>query len=178
MPRAFLRAMVLTVGLVVMVEACSSSTTPPPTEPPAGVSQPPATQAPASVAPSTAGASASTAASAAPATPSAPAVPGLAGTWDGTWKNTTPDQSTGTFVLTWTQNGSALTGSIVVKGTPCVTGASITGSVSGSSISFGVVSGQIKIAYDGTISGTTMKGTYAAPATCADAKGSWEAVKK
>jgi len=177
MPRAFLRAMVLTVGLVVMVEACSSSTTPPPTEPPAGVSQPPATEAPASVAPSTAGAS-STAASAAPATPSGPAVPGLAGTWDGTWKDTTPDQSTGTFALTWTQNGSALTGSIVVKGTPCVTGASVTGSVSGSSISFGVVSGQIKIAYDGTISGTTMKGTYAAPAACADAKGSWEAVKK
>jgi len=90
----------------------------------------------------------------------------------------TPDQVGGSFVLTWTQNGSALSGGIVVKGTPCLSVAVVTGSISGSTISFGAVSGKNTVVYNGTISGTTMKGTYTAPAACVDAKGNWTATKK
>jgi hypothetical protein len=90
----------------------------------------------------------------------------------------TPDQVAGTFTLTWTQNFNILTGNIVVKGTPCLTGATVSGSVSGSTITFGAVSGTHTVVYDGTVSGTTMKGTYTAPAACVDAKGTWAATKK
>jgi hypothetical protein len=89
----------------------------------------------------------------------------------------TPDQVSGTFALTWTQSGNALTGTIVVKGTPCLSAATVSGTVNGSTISFGAVSGKNTVVYDGTISGSTMKGTYTAPAGCGDAKGTWQAAK-
>jgi hypothetical protein len=36
------------------------------------------------------------------------------------------------------------------------------------------VSGQVRITYDGSVSGSSMKGTYSAPA-CGNAKGDWSA---
>jgi hypothetical protein len=90
----------------------------------------------------------------------------------------TPDQVAGTFALTWTQSGSTLTGTILVKGTPCLTAATVSGSISGTTITFGAVSGTHTVVYDGTVSGTTMTGTYTAPAACVDAKGTWTATKK
>ena len=65
----------------------------------------------------------------------------------------------------------------MITGTPCITGGTVSGTVTGSKISFGVVSGETQIVYDGSISGTTMQGTYVAPARCGDAKGSWTASK-
>lgn len=111
---------------------------------------------------------------AAPTTPPVPA--GLAGTWSGSWANQTPDRSTGGFTLTWAQNGATLTGSITITGTPCLTGGSITGSVNGSTITFGAVNGEVTVRYVGTVSGTTMSGTYATD--CGQARGTWTAAKK
>ncbi|MGZ6328591.1 MAG: hypothetical protein ACXWN2_07715 [Candidatus Limnocylindrales bacterium] len=164
------RTAVLTTALILVLAACSSTATATPTPPVATTSPaatsvstlPPATPTPA--------------ATATPAPTAAPA--GLGGTWDGTWQDVTPDQAGGSFVLTWTQSGSALSGGIVVKGTPCLSIAVVTGSVSGSTISFGAVSGKNTVVYTGTISGTTMKGSYTAPAACEDAKGNWTATKK
>lgn len=171
MQRMVLRFVALAATAVFAAGACSSAATPAPTQPPANASATPATVVASDTASST------PVPSAASATASAVA-PGLGGTWDGTWKDTTPDQSNGTFVITWTQNGNVLSGNIVVNGTPCLSGGKITGAVNGSTISFGAVSGATTIAYDGAISGNTMKGTYAAAASCASAKGTWEAVKK
>ena len=175
MQRMVLRAAVLAAGLVLVVEACSSAATPPPTQPAATASQ-----SPAIAASQPAATSAATPSPVPSASPSAPAssAPTLAGTWNGTWQDVTPDQVSGTFVLTWTQNGSDLTGSIVVKGTPCLSSATVTGTVSGSAISFGAVSGKNTVAYNGTISGSTMKGSYTAPAAFGAAKGTWAAAKQ
>jgi hypothetical protein len=100
----------------------------------------------------------------------------LSGTWAGTWANQVPDQSTGSFTVTWTQNGNALTGSITISGTPCLSGGSITGSVNGATISFGAVQGQVTVEYSGTVASTTMSGTYATD--CGKARGSWTATRK
>jgi hypothetical protein len=54
----------------------------------------------------------------------------------------------------------------------------VSGTINGSTISFGAVSGTQTVVYDGSISGTTMTGTYTAPAACVDAKGTWTATKK
>jgi hypothetical protein len=172
MERMVSRVAVLAATVIVVVGACSSAATPGPTQPPANTSAIPstATQPPATAI--------ATSVPSAPAATASAALPGLGGTWHGTWTNTTPDKSSGTFVINWTQNGSALSGSIVVKGTPCLGNATITGALDGSAISFGAVSGATNIAYDGTVSGNTMKGTYKAAASCASAKGTWEATKQ
>jgi hypothetical protein len=101
---------------------------------------------------------------------------GLSGTWTGTWANSVPDHSTGAFTVVWTQSGANLSGTITITGTPCLTGGSITGTVGGSTISFGAVNGQVHVDYTGVISGSTMAGTYATD--CGNARGSWQATKK
>ncbi len=107
--------------------------------------------------------------------PSAAATPvGLGGQWSGTWTDTSPDTSGGTFALTWTQTGNTLSGTINVVGAACLTAGNVTGTINGSAISFGAVSGQVTITYTGSIAGTKMQGTYDAP-TCGNAKGNWSA---
>ena len=98
----------------------------------------------------------------------------LSGTWSGTWKDTT-DPAEGTFKLTWQQSGPTLSGTITIAGTPCLGGGQIAGALNGSTISFGVVKGAVEVAYTGSVSGTTMSGTYTT--SCGNAQGNWEAKK-
>jgi hypothetical protein len=179
MQQVLLRAAIVAAGLILVGEACTSAASPPPTGQAASPSTAPVTSAsgPPAIPTAPPTPSSSPLPSASPA-PSASAAPGLGGTWNGTWQDVTPDQVSGTFALTWTQSGSTLTGTILVKGTPCLSSATVSGSVNGSTINFGAVSGTHTVVYDGTISGTTMKGTYTAPAACIDAKGTWAATKK
>jgi hypothetical protein len=100
---------------------------------------------------------------------------GLTGTWNGTWTNTTPDHSTGTFRVSWVQAGSRLTGTITINGTPCLSGGTIDGTVAGGTISFGAVKGQVNVAFVGAVAGSTMGGTYSTG--CGNAKGTWRAGK-
>ena len=63
-----------------------------------------------------------------------------------------------------------------LQGTPCLTGGTVTGTITGGAISFGAVSGQVTVTYDGSVSGNKMQGTYATG--CGNAKGNWAATKK
>lgn len=120
-----------------------------------------------------------TKAAATPADTSAPtaATSGLAGIWGGDYASTSTPGSTGTFIIDWTQTGSTLGGTISVTNTPCVTEGTITGTVEGEQITFGAVEGAYSIAYEGTVSGDTMSGTYSSP-SCGNAAGTWEAAKQ
>jgi hypothetical protein len=162
------RLLPLMAALTLLVGACNSSiatgTPPAATEPPATVLAATATPVPTP-----------TPAPTDTPTPAATAL-GLGGQWTGTWRDTSPDTSSGSFSLTWVQTGNTLAGTITVKGTPCITGGTVTGTINGSAISFGAVSGQVKIAYDGSIAGSKMQGTYSAP-SCANAKGNWTATQ-
>ena len=100
----------------------------------------------------------------------------LSGTWLGTWQNKTPDAASGTLQIQWVQQGPALSGSITIAGTPCLTGGKIAGALNGNRISFGAVQGQVQVAYTGIVSGATISGTYATP--CGQAEGTWTATKK
>ena len=77
---------------------------------------------------------------------------GLSGKWSGQYSGA----FTGTFKLDWNQSGSKLSGTIDLS-----TGGTlpVNGTVSGSSIKFGTVGGQA-ITYKGTVSGSSMSGTY------------------
>jgi hypothetical protein len=68
----------------------------------------------------------------------------------------------------WTESGSALSGTIDLSSIGTET---ITGNVSGSSITFGAV-GSEAITYTGTISGSSMSGSYSVQGA---GTGSWTA---
>jgi hypothetical protein len=88
---------------------------------------------------------------------------GLSGKWSGTYSGA----YSGTFKLDWQQSGSKLSGTIDLS-----TGGtnSVTGTVTGSSIKFGTVGGP-GITYTGTVSGSSMSGSYNTPG----GGGSWSA---
>ena len=90
----------------------------------------------------------------------------LTGTWSGTYRGAYH----GTFTLHWTQSKSRLTGTIKLSS---VGRTNITGSVRGSTIRFGTVDNANAITYSGSVSGTSMRGTYKA----GGAGGSWSAHK-
>ena len=91
----------------------------------------------------------------------------LTGTWSGTYNGA----YRGTFILHWTESKSQLTGTIKLSN---VGRTSITGSVRGTTIRFGTVGNARAITYSGSVSGTSMSGTYKA----GGAGGSWSAHKR
>lgn len=109
--------------------------------------------------------------------PSAPA--SITGTWNGVWSSDQYAGLTGGFSLTFVQRGSSLSGTIVISGSSCISGATISGQLSGSRITFGAVKGAETVAYEGTWSGTAMSGTWAVTQAsggeCTMDSGSWQA---
>ena len=91
----------------------------------------------------------------------------LTGTWSGTYRGA----YRGTFTLHWTQSKSRLTGTIKLSSN--VGRTNITGTVRGRTIRFGTVGNTNAITYSGSVSGTSMSGTYKA----GGAGGSWSAHK-
>ena len=91
----------------------------------------------------------------------------LTGTWSGTYRGAYH----GTFTLHWTQSKSRLTGTIKLSSN--VGRTNITGTVQGRTIRFGTVGNTNAITYSGSVSGTSMSGTYKA----GGAGGSWSAHK-
>lgn len=78
------------------------------------------------------------------------------------------------------QNGNSVTGTINFSGTPCATTATVSGTLSGTSVSFQVMEGSQAVSLTGTVSyGTSMIGTYTAPSGgCTDGDyGTWSASK-
>ena len=149
------RTVVMCMGLTIvsLLAACSASattTTPPPTTIPAASTPPPtATPIPATPTP----------------TPAPPAVD-LSGTWTGSYNG----PFNGSFTLTWTQNGANLSGTIQLSSPN--DNLRISGNVSGSGISFGAVG---VVTYSGTVSGSSMSGSYIDVAN--GKSGSWNATK-
>jgi hypothetical protein len=153
--------------VVLFVTGCSSGSV--------GSSTPPTVPASTSAGVAAA-ASSSTAVTPTPAaSSSAPASAGLGDHWTGTWKDVSADHLSGSFALSWSQTGNTLKGTITITGTGCLNGGTVTGAVAGSQISFGAVSGQVKVAYKGTINGSGMSGTYST--ACGNASGNWTASK-
>ncbi len=84
------------------------------------------------------------------------------------WSPGADDGPNGTFTLTWTQSGSSLSGTIQLSSPG--DNLHITGTVSGSGISFGAVG---VVTHSGTVSGNSMSGSYTDVAN--GQNGSWSA---
>ena len=104
-------------------------------------------------------------------------------TVDGTWNFEFTSSAlggasyTGSVILT--QNGSKITGTMTLANAPCATSAPLTGTVSGSNVSFQITEGGQVVTLNGTINSvfSSMSGTYtAAPGGCLNGDhGSWAA---
>jgi Flp pilus assembly protein TadG len=150
MPRTKLALAVSAAAL--LLAACSSSST-------------------SSTPPTSTAAAAPAATSSAPAASAAPApAAGLTGKWSGQYSGAYQ----GTFVLHWTQSGSKLKGHITLSTPPDTL--PILGTVNGSVIRFGTV-GSTGITYSGSVSNSTMSGTYQVHAPQGAIGGPWKASK-
>jgi hypothetical protein len=107
-----------------------------------------------------------------PITP-APASSASAADLSGTWSGHYSGAFSGTFTLTWQQSGSTLSGTIKLSSGQSP---SINGAVTGNTIRFGTV-GSTAITYSGTVSGTSMSGTYTVKTGTGSAGGPWSANK-
>ncbi|MEO8274466.1 MAG: hypothetical protein ABI620_10405, partial [Chloroflexota bacterium] len=111
--------------------------------------------------------------------PSAPT--NITGTWNGQWASDQYVGLTGGFTLNFAQSGSKLTGTITIVGSACISGATISGQLSGNRITFGAVKGAETVAYEGTWSGSAMSGTWAVTQAsggeCTLDSGSWQAAR-
>ena len=92
-----------------------------------------------------------------PASPASSAPAAAAGALTGKWSGQYSGSYQGTFVLHWRQSGSKLGGTIAISNPPSTL--AIHGSVTGGTIKFGTV-GSLAITYTGTVSGSSMSGTY------------------
>jgi hypothetical protein len=149
----------MTAALAVTLAACSGSggnakhvtTTQPTANAPAATT--PASSAPAS-APS----------------PTAVAATGLSGKWAGQYSGAFQ----GTFQLSWRQSGSRLSGTITLSAPASST--SLHGTVHNGVIRFGTV-GSEAITYSGTVSGSSMSGSYQVHSANGSAGGPWSAAR-
>jgi hypothetical protein len=114
--------------------------------------------------------SAATAAAATDAAATSKASSNQGGGVSGKWSGQYGGAYSGTFNLHWIQAGSGLRGTIELS-TPANTLA-IHGTLNGGAIKFGTV-GSLAITYTGTVSGSSMSGSYNTPG----GGGSWSANK-
>lgn len=98
----------------------------------------------------------------------------IAGTWEGTW---TTDQGgfSGSFTMTFEETADGFAGDIQIEGSTCVSSGTVEAKLDGTSITIGAVDAQEQIAFEGTVSGDQMSGTYSTPAGCDSDTGVWEA---
>ena len=104
---------------------------------------------------------------------------GVTGTWDGTW---TIDgyENVGGFTMDLVQSGDSFSGPVEITNTDCSNG-TVQGTLDGSTVTFGWVTTTQPVQFTGTLSGSSMSGTWAALA-CSDSSipltGTWEATKR
>lgn len=97
----------------------------------------------------------------------------LAGSWTGTWVS--DNDATGGVSAVFTQTGGVLSGTVNITGSPCISNGRIEGSVTGTNVAFGAVSGQDTINFTSQLGDDTMVGTYAVPSgACAGDTGNFE----
>ena len=139
-PRRLMPGMVTTAALAMTLAACSGSGD--------TAAQGPASQ------PAGANSAAAAPATSAPQSAAAASASGLSGRWSGQYSGAYQ----GTFVLRWHQSGSRLSGRITLSA-PSRGTLAIHGKVVGGAIRFGTV-GSEDITYSGSVSGSSMSGTW------------------
>jgi hypothetical protein len=186
------RAVALVASLSVALGGCagaqapqasplSVSTSPPQSIQPAASPLPSASEAPDVDSPDET-ADAGSPSPTSPGSPKPAAGDGITGTWDGVWQNDPQwGDAHGGFRMTVTQDGISFEGPIDVTGPTCIRHGLSRGTVTGSHVSMGWIATGIRdVAFEGTLAGATMSGTWTATACKAnvDISGTWSAQRE
>jgi hypothetical protein len=108
--------------------------------------------------------------------PAAPAA-SINGPWSGTW--TSSRGGGGSVQTTFTQDGSEISGSVSVGGSPCLSTGTLSGTITSSNVSFGAVSGSHGIQFTATVGTDAMSGTYiVSSGLCAGDAGTFSLVRQ
>lgn len=102
----------------------------------------------------------------------------ITGLWNGTWRM---GGFTGNISVTVVQTGGAISGSIAIQGSPCMNTATVTGTVSGETVTIGAVSASNnRYDYLGTIraDGLAIDGTWTGAGSCASGQSGTFALTK
>jgi len=83
----------------------------------------------------------------------------VTGAWKGTWASSGGVYE-GNLAVVLAQNGSSITGTASITGSLCVGSGSVSGTVSGNNVAFGVVSGQDNILFDASYTSQSISGYY------------------
>jgi hypothetical protein len=100
----------------------------------------------------------------------------IAGSWTGTYQSTKFPNTSGTFEVTFSQSGNDISGTITTS-SACASEGTIDGTLTGNTISFGVVKSSTLITFDGTINGDSMSGDYSSGPDCGNDTGTWQATR-
>lgn len=101
----------------------------------------------------------------------------VAGSWNGTWASSQNPQS-GTFHAEFAVDGAgALTGTVSVAGSHCISGGTATGTVSGNHVTFGNLAAEWSIGFVGDLSGDSMSGTWTGNGCNEPDAGTWQATR-
>jgi hypothetical protein len=144
-------------GLAVLLTGCASGTGPSS----GGGATPPGAGAP--------GAGSNTAA----------ATASFDGTWSGTWSRTSAPPTTGTMTFVLRQDGQAISGTIDVAGSACLTKGSVTGHADGARVFLHAVTpavngaGQASGTYHGVRSGGKLAGSLVVTCSLGAGIGKW-----
>lgn len=107
--------------------------------------------------------------------PGATERPAAAVRWSGIWTNTSPDNATGSLEIVWTQDGTALQGTLAMPGAACFTAGDIQGTIDGEKVVFEVVQ-RDEVEFEGTIMGDRLSGIFSM--SCDGSRGTWEATRQ
>lgn len=106
------------------------------------------------------------------------------GTWSGTWQRTSPPPGGGSYKFVLTQQGQAITGTLAVTGSACLTDGDVSGSVSADAITMHTVTpaisggGNATGDYQGTLSGNKITGTLTVSCSLGVGVGTWEVTRQ
>jgi hypothetical protein len=99
--------------------------------------------------------------------------------WSGTWSSNTG--SRGDIILSLTQDGSNVSGTISIRGSPCFQNGNISGIVTRDNfMTQALFTNDAQVDFDGTVSDVDIRGTYDTinSVSCRDEAGTWAVTKK
>jgi len=82
----------------------------------------------------------------------------ITGSWYGFWYSAYSDG--GEILLNLSQNGSKASGTATISGSPCFSGGSVSGAISGNNFAGSVRAGGIRVDINFTVTNDQMNGTY------------------
>lgn len=102
----------------------------------------------------------------------------MSGNWSGSWVSGN-GMERGNLSMSLMQKGANLSGTVIIDGSPCFSAGNISGIVNKNNMASAILSGSLRIDFNGTMVGNNMNGSYAVinGGACTRDSGTWMVLK-